>query len=170
MRSFFGTCIFAAVVAAAVSSASAASASAHDAPASPYPDRANSNNGNGNRNSNNNSHNLRHLQDLLEEDGEGQCANRRAQECGAENPDRPMLCCTGYVCAGGGASVKCVPDEGAEEIVEEVVEDEDGGDETDASLAARKVLARKATAGKDDLQKSMNQLLKVMSFIVFPRS
>ena len=73
MRSFFGTCIFAAVVAAAVSSA--ALASAHDAPASPYLDRANSNNGNGNRNSNNNSHNLRHLQDLLEEDGEGQCAN-----------------------------------------------------------------------------------------------
>ena len=122
MRSFFGTCIFAAVVAAAVSSA--ALASAHDAPASPYLDRANSNNDN--RNSNNNSHNLRHLQDLLEEDEVGQCANRRAQECGAENPDRPMLCCTGYVCAGGGASVKCVPNEGAEGYVDGVAEEVGG--------------------------------------------
>ena len=125
MRYSFGTCIFAAVLAAVVSSASAASsAPAHDAPASPYTlDRANSNNGN---------NNLRHLQDLLEEDEEGQCENRRAQECGAENPDRPQLCCAGYVCAGG-ASVKCVPGEGAEGEVGGVVEEVevDGDDEAD---------------------------------------
>ena len=124
MRYSFGTCIFAAVVSAAVSSASVSSV--HDAPASPYLDRANSNNGNNNNSHNNN---LRHLQELLEEDEEGQCENRRAQECGAENPDRPQLCCAGYVCAGG-ASVKCVPDEGAEGV-DGVVEEIDAVDEDD---------------------------------------
>jgi len=76
----------------------------------------------------------------LEEDEEGQCANRRAQECGADNPDRPMLCCAGYVCAGGGASVKCVLDEGAEGVADGVAEEvggvveEEGEDDEDPPM------------------------------------
>ena len=44
----------------------------------------------------------------------------KAQECGAINPDRPLSCCEGYVCANTG--FKCVGESSTP-----AVEDESGG-------------------------------------------